>query len=167
MQVSLVIKAAGPGVLHLGLVAFEFGVVLDPHEVLQDVGRFRSWELSVGQTDLRVAAELHTALMDRHRGLLGRRGYLWASGDQLRLLETGRGRPVPWTSAQVRCPATLVWAAKRVPSVHYRVPASNSLTPASALHAAVQQAVLLQGAFRALDLNKDFKSPKSPVPSPV
>jgi hypothetical protein len=35
------------------------------------------------------------------------------------------------------------------------------LAEGNALHEAVQQAVLLQGAFRALSLNKDFRS-KSP-----
>ncbi len=155
MQVSLVVKTGAPGVLHLGLIAFEFGLVLDPHEMLQDEARHRSWKWDYHrETSDRVETELAVALVDRHRGLLGRRGYLWADNSQLELLDSGRGHPVPWTPKQVMNPSTLVWAARRVPSVHYRVPMTVSLSPDSVLHDAVQQAVLLQGAFRALDLNK-------------
>lgn len=141
----------------LALVAFEFGVVRDPHEFLQDEARFRTWEVGPESKD-RVARELRVALMDKHRGLLGRRGNLWISTHDESMLRVLLNWDLPWEEKQVMCPSTLVWAARRVPSVNYRVPALVGLTAGNALHEAVQQAVLLQGAFRAFELNKDFRA---------
>lgn len=152
MHVSIRIKSAGPEVLRLGLVAFEFGKVLDPHEALQDTKSCRQWEITPENVD-RVSKEIGVTLMDRHRGLLGRRSMVWADDRQLALLRERLGWITPWEADQVRDPTTLVWVAKRVPSVHYRVPAAASLSAGSVLHEAVQQTVLLQGAFRALDLH--------------
>lgn len=159
MQVSIRVTPGSPGVVNIGLVAFEFGSVVDPHEMLQDEPRFRQWELSPESAD-RVTKELHTALMDKHRGLLGRRGSVWIAAGQLGLLESHLTWIAPWDEKQVMCPATLLWIAKRVPEADYRVPALAGLAAGNALHEAVQQAVLLQGAFRALRLNRDFKSPR-------
>lgn len=166
MQVSIRITYPAPEEIHIGLVAFEFGAVKDPHELLQDETKIRTWELThsnMGQID----RELGVALMDPHRGLLGKRGYVWAERDQLTGLESGTGRPTPWTEAQIMSPSTLLWLAKRVPRAYFRAPAPVSLTPGNALHDAVQQTVLLQAAFRALSLNKDFKSRKVGTPPPV
>lgn len=161
MQVSLrVTHGPTPEVWNLGLVAFEFSGVRDPHEMLQDEPRFRQWEVAPENRD-RIAGELRTALMDSHRGLLNRRGALWAIDSQLAPLRVLTGWQEPWEAKQVMCPSTLLWAARRVPAVHFRVPAISGLTVGNALHEAVQQAVLLQGAFRALTLNKDVRS-KSP-----
>lgn len=143
----------------LSIVAFEFGVVRDPHEFLQDEARHRTW--SVGpESQERVAQELRVALMDQHRGLLGRRGNLWVGDHDAAMLRTLLRWDAPWEEKQVMSPATLLWTARRVPEAHFRVPAIPGLVAGNALHEAVQQAVLLQGAFRALSLNKDFRSPK-------
>jgi hypothetical protein len=144
----------------IALVAFEFGVVRDPHEFLQDEARTRVWTITRDNSP-QVVRDMQTALMDKHRGLLGRRGNLWISPVDLFILRNlfvGVATPPPWESKQVMDPATLLWTAKRVPEVHYRVPAISGITAGNALHEAVQQAVLLQGAFRALSLNKDFRT---------
>lgn len=158
MQVS-VRRAQGPTPEDsvLALVAFEFGVVRDPHEFLQDESRHRIWDVGPENKD-RVAQELRVALMDKHRGLLGRRGSLWVSTHDESMLRVLLNWDLPWVEKQVMCPSTLLWTARRVPAVNFRVPAFSELNPGNALHDAVQQAVLLQGAFRALELNKDFRT---------
>jgi hypothetical protein len=160
MQVS-VRRAAGatPEDSTLAIVAFEFGVVRDPHEFLQDEARTRVWEVSHANKEV-VARELRVSLMDKHRGLLGRRGNLWMSAHDHALLRVLTGFDPPWEEKQVMCPSTMLWIAKRVPAIHFRVPAATSLaaTPGNALHEAVMQATLLQAAFRAFELNKDFRA---------
>lgn len=141
----------------LALVAFEFGVVRDPHEFLQDEARTRVWDVTA-ESRVQVTRELGVALMDKHRGLLGRRGNLWINAHDIAMLRVLMDWEAPWEDKQVMCPTTLLWAAKRVPEVHFRVPAVAGVTAGNALHEAVQQAVLLQGAFRALSLNKDFRT---------
>jgi hypothetical protein len=141
----------------LAVVAFEFGSVKDPHELLQDEARWRVWRVPYPH-DNRTARELAGALMDKHRGFLGRRGCLWVNDHDLSMLRvlTTPNVAIPWEESQVMCPATLLWAARRVPQAHFRAPAPQGLEPGNALHDAVQQAVLLQAAFRALSLHKDF-----------
>lgn len=163
MQVSVRWPKGPMADSEIALVAFEFGVVRDPHEFLQDEARVRVWSVAP-ENLVRVVQDLHTALMDKHRGLLGRRGNLWISPIDLfhlRALFEGCDQPLSWEAKQIMDPATLLWAAKRVPEVHFRVPAIAGITAGNALHEAVQQAVLLQGAFRAMSLNKDFRT-KSP-----
>lgn len=158
MQVSVRrVRGPTPEDSTLALVAFEFGVVRDPHEFLQDEARTRVWDVSHENKDV-VAKELRTALMDKHRGLLGRRGNLWVNAHDLAMLRVLLSFDEPWEEKQVMCPGTLLWTAKRVPEVHFRVPTVSGITAGVALHEAVQQAVLLQGAFRALSLNKDFRT---------
>lgn len=158
MQVS-VRRTAGatPEESTLALVAFEFGVVRDPHEFLQDEARTRVWQVNA-ENKAAVARELRVALMDKHRGLLGRRGNLWVSAHDHAMLRALTDWEPPWEERQVMCPTTMLWIAKRVPEVHYRVPAAPGLSSGDALHQAVQQATLLQGAFRAFSLNKDFRA---------
>jgi hypothetical protein len=161
MQVSVRrTPGATPEDSTLALVAFEFGVVRDPHEFLQDEARTRTWDVTHANM-AEVAKDLRVALMDKHRGLLGRRGNLWVSDHDAALLRVLLAFDPPWEPKQVMCPTTLLWVAKRVPEVHFRVPAISGLVAGNALHEAVQQAVILQGAFRALSLNKDFRT-KSP-----
>jgi hypothetical protein len=161
MQVSVRrVKGATPDDSTLAIVAFEFGVVREPHEFLQDEARIRAWDVGPETKD-RVVSELRIALMDKHRGLLGRRGNLWVDEHDAAMLRVLTGWETPWETKQVMDPATLLWAARRVPAANFRVPAATGLSPDNALHQAIQQAVLLQGAFRALSLNKDFRS-KSP-----
>jgi hypothetical protein len=161
MQVSIrITRGATLDVWNIGLVAFEFGVVKDPHELLQDEPRFRQWEYAVESAD-RVLRELRTSLMDAHRGLLGRRGNLWGANLQLAQLarmHRNAVMPIPWEVKQELCPTTLLWAARRIPPGTFRVPAAVGLEEGNALHEAIQQAVLLQAASRSLSLNKDFRT---------
>lgn len=158
MQVSVRrIKGATPEESTLAIVAFEFGTVRHPHEFLQDEPRFRVWNVDRENSE-RVAQELRAALMDKHRGLLGRRGNLWVNAHDHAILRVLTGFDPPWDEKQVMDPATLLWTAKRVPEVHFRVPAVSGITAGDALHEAVQQAVILQAAFRAMSLNKDFRT---------
>lgn len=157
MQVSIYVERGEP-IISVGFVAFEFGSIRDPHEFLQDEARCKNWVL--GPNTYEAVCDI---LMDKHRGLLNRRGFLWASPEDLRTLR-GLGPPA-WDPKQELDPATLIWAARRVPSANFRVPPVLGLDPKNSLHSAIQQAVLLQGALRALCLHRDyFKSPKVLLP---
>lgn len=148
MQVS--VRRSGGAI---ALVAFEFGVVRAPHELLQDVSRVRVWRTNDRGA---LAKELRVALMDKHRGLLGRRGNLWSDPftyEHLRgLFEEDSA---PWERKQELDPGTVLWLARRAPPARFRVPSFPGLNPGEPLHDAVQQAVLIQGAFRALSLKRD------------
>lgn len=89
---------------------------------------------------------------------LGKRGCMWAKPPQfdLRIL---RGNfdaettiKTPWQFSQEKDLGTLLWAARKVPRVNFRVPemAGAGLVKHYALHDAVQQAVVAQAAYRSL-----------------
>lgn len=154
MQVSIRAIPTSDFTFSIGLVAFEFGSVRDPHEILQDPQRFRVWHVAT-ETRENIADELRFALVDPHRGMLGRRGSLWMPDDTHAALSMlYPHRALPWSRQQEMDPATLLWAARRVPKVNFRVPLAPGLQVGNVLHEVVQQTVLLQAAFRALALNK-------------
>jgi hypothetical protein len=89
---------------------------------------------------------------------LGKRGCMWAKPPQfdLRIL---RGNfdcettiAAPWHFSQEKDLGTLLWAARKVPRVNFRVPdmAGAGFVKHYALHDAVQQAVVAQAAYRSL-----------------
>lgn len=162
MQVSLRIGEID-GVRTAAFVGFEFGTVKDPHELLQDETRIR-----LVPTHLWAPTELDdlvAAMLDPHRGLLGRRGNLWIDPPTRAMLAH---KFADWKGErawfdQILDPASMLWVARRIPDHHFRVPALVGLTDGHPLHDAVQQSVLLQAAGRALKLHRDFNTRRSPT----
>jgi hypothetical protein len=89
---------------------------------------------------------------------LGKRGCMWAKPPQfdLRVLRGNYGwegfTPTPWHFSQEKDLGSLVWAARKVPRVNFKVPdmGGAGLIKHYALHDAVEQAVVAQAAFRSL-----------------
>jgi len=85
------------------------------------------------------------------------RGKMWAKPPQfdLRIIRETyalRGTDHPWAYNQEHDLRTLMFLAKQVPMVNFKVPdvSEAKLIPHFALHDAVEQAVLAQAAFRSL-----------------
>lgn len=97
---------------------------------------------------------------------LGKRGSIWAKPTtfDLRILRGAYGeakKKAPWERNQEQELRTLLWAAKKVPRINFRVPdmTTSGLVKHYALHDAVIQAVHAQAAFRALSLIAAVQSP--------
>jgi hypothetical protein len=155
MQVSL--RASMEGV---AVVGFELdGRVSEAMELLAPEQRHYSWAAGVWRNEL--WDQLNPAMHDPHRGLLGRRGAVWmdfhsAAWMRSILITENGALPPPWTVTHLRDPLTLVQMASTVEKDIFRVPDTSAagLDPASPLHQAVEQAMLVQAAFRALRLHR-------------
>lgn len=110
--------------------------------------------------DLATKIPLTTALDEISafvNSFLGKRANVWAypPAFDLRVLRAAYkrvGRECPWHWRQEACLRTLVWTADRVPRNKFKVPdiSSQGLVPHNALHDAVEQTLIAQGAYRAL-----------------
>lgn len=93
---------------------------------------------------------------------LGKRGMIWAKPPEFdcRILRGAHKElrlPLPWSLAQEYDLRVLVWAARKVPRVYFKLPVFDGigLLRHYALHDAAVQATTAQAAYRALALFTD------------
>lgn len=155
MQISL--RATTDGVAILG---FDLdGRVHEAIELLAPEQRRYTWPPAADGIQLRY--ELFDAMHDPHRGLLGRRGSVWADESSFRFLWEwlhvgAMPLSLPWEPRQKRDPLTLIAMAELVGKDSFRVPDTSGcgLVPNNPLHQAVEQAMLIQAAYRSLRLHR-------------
>lgn len=122
-----------------------------------DPGAAAASERIARQPKLEVAEALNrfSAFVGRW---LGKRGCMWAKPPQfdLRILRGNYNAEsvydAPWHYSQEKDLTTLLWMARKVPRVNFRVPdmSGAGLVKHYALHDAVQQAIVAQAAYRSL-----------------
>jgi hypothetical protein len=149
-----------------------FDAVIEPYAGKTLAGNLKFWS-EAGEASGHDAHAARTRIMTQPRvslygalerfsafvgHWLGKRGCMWAKPPQfdLRIL---RGNYVaqtslapPWHFSQEKDLSTLLWAARKVPRVNFRVPdmTQAGLVHHYALHDAVGQAVVAQAAYRSL-----------------